>query len=149
MKIVYTPIHGTGLRLVFDSLRLWGFDNVIHVPEQDVQSGDFPTVASPNPENAEAMTMGIAKAKETGASLVLASDPDADRIGLVVRDKEGNYQLVNGNQICMLLIYYLITQNVEKGLIDGREYVVKTIVPGPPPGCQQRRGSSGSQQTSK
>ena len=128
MKIVYTPIHGTGLRLVFDSLRLWGFDNVIHVPEQDVQSGDFPTVASPNPENAEAMTMGIAKAKETGASLVLASDPDADRIGLVVRDKEGNYQLVNGNQICMLLIYYLITQNVEKGLIDGREYVVKTIV---------------------
>jgi phosphoglucomutase len=128
MKIVYTPIHGTGLRLVFDSLRLWGFDNVIHVPEQDVQSGDFPTVASPNPENAEAMTMGIAKAKETGASLVLASDPDADRIGLVVRDKEGNYQLVNGNQICMLLIYYLITQNVEKGMIDGREYVVKTIV---------------------
>ncbi|MDE6392241.1 MAG: phospho-sugar mutase [Muribaculaceae bacterium] len=128
MKIVYTPIHGTGLRLVFDSLKLWGFENVIHVPEQDVQSGDFPTVASPNPENAEAMTMGIAKAKETGASLVLASDPDADRIGLVVRDKEGNYQLVNGNQICMLLIYYLITQNVEKGLIDGSEYVVKTIV---------------------
>ncbi|MDE5645572.1 MAG: phospho-sugar mutase, partial [Muribaculaceae bacterium] len=128
MKIVYTPIHGTGLRLVFDSLKLWGFENVIHVPEQDVQSGDFPTVVSPNPENAEAMTMGIAKAKETGASLVLASDPDADRIGLVVRDKEGNYQLVNGNQICMLLIYYIITQNVEKGLIDGSEYVVKTIV---------------------
>ncbi len=128
MKIVYTPIHGTGLRLVFDSLKLWGFDNVIHVPEQDVQSGDFPTVVSPNPENSEAMTMGIAKAKETGASLVLASDPDADRVGLVVRDKEGNYQLVNGNQICMLLIYYLITQNVEKGLLNGNEYVVKTIV---------------------
>ena len=128
MKIVYTPIHGTGLRLVFDSLKLWGFDNVIHVPEQDIQSGDFPTVVSPNPENAEAMTMGIAKAKETGASLVLASDPDADRIGLVVRDKEGNYQLVNGNQICMLLIYYIITQNVRKGLLNGTEYVVKTIV---------------------
>lgn len=128
MKIVYTPIHGTGLRLVFDSLKRWGFDNVIHVPEQDIQSGDFPTVVSPNPENSEAMTMGIAKAKETGASLVLASDPDADRVGLVVRDKEGNYQLVNGNQICMLLIYYLITQNVEKGLLKGNEYVVKTIV---------------------
>lgn len=128
MKIVYTPIHGTGLRIVFDSLKLWGFDNVIHVPEQDIQSGDFPTVVSPNPENAEAMTMGIAKAKETGASLVLASDPDADRVGLVVRDKEGNYQLVNGNQICMLLIYYIITQNVRKGLLNGTEYVVKTIV---------------------
>lgn len=128
MKIVYTPIHGTGLRLVFDSLKLWGFDNVIHVPEQDIQSGDFPTVVSPNPENAEAMTMGVAKAKETGASLVLASDPDADRVGLVVRDKEGNYQLVNGNQICMLLIYYIITQNVQKGLLNGTEYVVKTIV---------------------
>lgn len=128
MKIVYTPIHGTGLRLVFDSLKLWGFDNVIHVPEQDIQSGDFPTVVSPNPENSEAMTLGIAKAKETGASLVLASDPDADRVGLVVRDGKGEYQLVNGNQICMLLIYYLITQNVEKGLIKGNEYVVKTIV---------------------
>ena len=128
MKIVYTPIHGTGLRLVFDSLRIWGFDNVIHVPEQDIQSGDFPTVVSPNPENAEAMTMGIAKAKETGASLVLASDPDADRVGLVVRDGNGNYQLVNGNQICMLLIYYIITQNVQKNLLNGNEYVVKTIV---------------------
>ncbi|MDE7179678.1 MAG: phospho-sugar mutase [Muribaculaceae bacterium] len=128
MKIVYTPIHGTGLRLIFDSLKLWGFDNVIHVPEQDVQSGDFPTVVSPNPENSEAMTLGIAKAKETGASLVLASDPDADRVGLVVRDKEGNYQLVNGNQICMLLIYYIITQNVEQKLMNGNEYVVKTIV---------------------
>jgi len=128
MKIVYTPIHGTGSRLVFDSLKRWGFDNVIHVPEQDIQSGDFPTVVSPNPENPEAMAMGVAKAKETGASIVLASDPDADRVGLVVRDKEGNYQLVNGNQICMLLIYYLITQNVDKGLLNGSEYVVKTIV---------------------
>lgn len=128
MKIVYTPIHGTGLRLVFDSLKLWGFENVIHVPEQDMQSGDFPTVVSPNPENSEAMTMGIAKAKETGASLVLASDPDADRVGLVVRDGNGNYQLVNGNQICMLLIYYIITQNVRKNLLNGNEYVVKTIV---------------------
>lgn len=128
MKIVYTPIHGTGLRLMYDSLKLWGFDNVIHVEEQDVQSGDFPTVASPNPENPEAMAMAVEKAKEVGASLVLASDPDADRIGLVVRDKEGNYQLVNGNQICMLLLYYIITKNVEKKLLNGTEYCVKTIV---------------------
>lgn len=128
MKIVYTPIHGTGLRLMYDSLKLWGFENVIHVPAQDVQDGDFPTVVSPNPENSEAMHMAVEKARETGASIVMASDPDADRVGLVVRDKEGNYQLVNGNQICMLLIYYIITKNVEKNLLNGTEYVVKTIV---------------------
>ncbi|MCH5232365.1 MAG: phospho-sugar mutase [Muribaculaceae bacterium] len=128
MKIVYTPIHGTGSMLVFDSLKKWGFDNVIHVPEQDVQSGDFPTVDSPNPENSEAMAMGIAKAKETGASLVLASDPDSDRIGLVVRDSKGQYQLVNGNQIVMIFLYYLITRNRELNKLTGREYCVKTIV---------------------
>lgn len=128
MKIVYTPIHGTGSRLMFDSLKLWGFDNIIHVPEQDVQSGDFPTVVSPNPENPEAMAMGIAKARETGAQLVLASDPDADRIGLVVRDKQGNYQLLNGNQIVMIFLYYIITRNRELGRITGNEYCVKTIV---------------------
>lgn len=128
MKIVYTPIHGTGSRLMFDSLKLWGFDNIIHVPEQDVQSGDFPTVVSPNPESPEAMAMGIAKARETGAQLVLASDPDADRIGLVVRDKQGNYQLVNGNQIVMIFLYYIITRNRELGRITGNEYCVKTIV---------------------
>ena len=128
MKIVYTPIHGTGSMLMYDSLKLWGFENVIHVSEQDVQSGDFPTVVSPNPENPEAMAMGIAKAKETGASVVVASDPDADRIGLVVRDNEGNYQLINGNQICMIFLYYLITRNVELGRINGNEYCVKTIV---------------------
>lgn len=128
MKIVYTPIHGTGVMLVFDSLKKWGFDNVIHVPEQDIKSGDFPTVDSPNPENSEAMTMAIAKAKETGASLVLASDPDSDRIGLVVRDGKGNYQLVNGNQIVMIFLYYLITRNRELGKLTGREYCVKTIV---------------------
>lgn len=128
MKIVYTPIHGTGSRLMFDSLKLWGFDNIIHVPEQDVQSGDFPTVVSPNPENPEAMAMGIAKARETGAQLVLASDPDADRIGLVVRDKQGNYQLVNGNQIVMIFLYYIITRNRELGRITSNEYCVKTIV---------------------
>lgn len=128
MKIVYTPIHDTGKRLMYDSLKMWGFENIIHVPEQDVQSGDFPTVVSPNPENSEAMAMAVEKAKETGASLVLASDPDADRVGLVVRDKKGNYQLVNGNQICMILLYYIITKNVENKLLNGNEYVVKTIV---------------------
>ena len=128
MKIVYTPIHGTGKRLMYDSLKMWWFENIIHVPEQDVQCGDFPTVVSPNPENSEAMAMAVEKAKETGASLVLASDPDADRVGLVVRDKKGNYQLVNGNQICMILLYYIITKNVENKLLNGNEYVVKTIV---------------------
>ncbi|MDE6768360.1 MAG: phospho-sugar mutase, partial [Muribaculaceae bacterium] len=128
MKIVYTPIHGTGGMLIFDSLKKWGFENVIHVPEQDIQSGDFPTVVSPNPENSEAMTLGIAKAKETGASLVLASDPDSDRIGLVVRDSKGEYQLVNGNQIVMIFLYYIITRNRELGLLKGNEYCVKTIV---------------------
>lgn len=128
MKIVYTPIHGTGLRLMYDSLKLWGFENIIHVDAQDIQDGDFPTVVSPNPENSEAMTMAIEKAKETGADLVLASDPDADRIGLVVRDEKGNYQLVNGNQIVMIFLYYLITRNVELKLLNGTEYVVKTIV---------------------
>ncbi len=128
MKIVYTPIHGTGGMLVFDSLKKWGFENVIHVPEQDLRSGDFPTVVSPNPENSEAMTMGIAKAKETGASIVVASDPDADRIGLVVRDSKGEYQLLNGNQIVMIFLYYLITRNRELGKLTGNEYCVKTIV---------------------
>lgn len=128
MKIVYTPIHGVGSSLMYDSLAKWGFKNIIHVPEQDIQDGNFPTVVSPNPENAEAMTLAIKKARETGASLVLASDPDADRIGLVVRDKEGNYQLVNGNQIVMIFLYYLITRNVELGKIKGDEYCVKTIV---------------------
>ena len=128
MKNVYTPIHGTGSMLIYDSLARWGFTNVIHVPEQDVQSGDFPTVDSPNPENASAMAMAIAKARETGAEIVVASDPDADRIGLVVRDKKGEYQLVNGNQIVMIFLYYLITRNVELGRLNGTEYCVKTIV---------------------
>jgi len=128
MKIVYTPIHGTGMMLIYDSLAQWGFTNVIHVPEQDIKSGDFPTVDSPNPENASAMAMAIAKAREVGADVVVASDPDADRIGLVVRDKKGEYQLVNGNQIVMIFLYYLITRNVELGHLNGTEYCVKTIV---------------------
>lgn len=128
LKIVYTPIHGTGVKLVPDSLRNYGFTNIIHVPEQDVPSGDFPTVDSPNPENPSAMAMAIAKAKEVGADLVVASDPDADRIGCVIRDNNGEYQLINGNQIVMILLNYIMLRNRELGRLNGNEYVVKTIV---------------------
>lgn len=128
LKIVYTPIHGTGVKLVPESLKNYGFTNIIHVPEQDIPSGDFPTVESPNPENAPAMAMAVAKAKEVGADLVVASDPDADRIGCVIRDTDGEYVLVNGNQICLVLLNYLMTRNAELGLLTGKEYVVKTIV---------------------
>ena len=128
LKIVYTPIHGTGVKLVPAILRRYGFTNIIHVPEQDIPSGDFPTVESPNPENPPAMAMAIAKAKEVGADLVVASDPDADRIGCVIRDANGEYVLVNGNQIVMILLNYLMTRNRELGLLKGNEYIVKTIV---------------------
>ena len=128
LKIVYTPIHGTGVHLIPESLANYGFTNIINVPEQDITSGDFPTVESPNPENAPAMAMAIAKAKEVGADLVMASDPDADRIGCVLRDSKGEYQLINGNQIVMILLNYLMTRNAELGRITGKEYIVKTIV---------------------
>ncbi len=128
LKIVYTPIHGTGVKLVPESLKNYGFNNIIHVPEQDIPSGDFPTVDSPNPENAPAMAMAIAKAKETQADIVMASDPDADRIGCVMRNNQGEYVLINGNQIVMILLNYIITRNRELGLIKGNEYIVKTIV---------------------
>lgn len=128
LKIVYTPIHGTGVKLVPESLQNYGFTNIIHVPEQDIPSGDFPTVDSPNPENASAMAMAVAKAKEVEADLVVASDPDADRIGCVIRDTNGEYVLVNGNQICLVLLNYLMTRNAELGRLTGKEYVVKTIV---------------------
>ena len=128
MKIIYTPLHGVGSRLMYRSLEKWGFDMVIHVPEQDIQNGDFPTVKSPNPENHEALDMAIEKARRVDADIVLAADPDADRIALVVRDKNGEYQLVNGNQLVMLLLCYIITRNAELGKITGSEYCVKTIV---------------------
>ncbi len=128
LKIVYTPIHGTGVELVPRSLKNYGFTNIIHVPEQDIPSGDFPTVDSPNPENASAMAMAVAKAKEVGADLVMASDPDADRIGCVIRDTNGEYVLVNGNQIVMILLNYLMNRNAELGTLTGKEYIVKTIV---------------------
>lgn len=128
LKIVYTPIHGTGVNLVPESLKNYGFTNIIHVPEQDVTSGDFPTVESPNPENPSAMAMAIAKAKETNADIVMASDPDADRVGCVMRNNNGEYVLINGNQIVMILLNYIITRNKELGLLKGNEYIVKTIV---------------------
>lgn len=128
LKIVYTPIHGTGVKLIPDSLRNYGFNNIINVPEQDVPSGDFPTVESPNPEVPSAMAMAIAKAKEVNADIVMASDPDADRIGCVIRDNTGEYVLLNGNQIVMILLNYIITRNKELGKLDGNEYIVKTIV---------------------
>ena len=128
LKIVYTPIHGTGVKLIPESLRNYGFTNIIHVPEQDVPSGDFPTVVSPNPEVPSAMAMAIEKAKEVNADLVVASDPDADRIGAVVRDTHGEYRLLNGNQIVMILLNYLMQRRRELGLLKGNEYVVKTIV---------------------
>lgn len=128
LKIVYTPIHGTGVKLIPESLMNYGFTNIIHVPEQDIPDGNFPTVESPNPENPPAMAMAIAKAKEVGADLVMASDPDADRVGCVLRDSKGEYVLINGNQIVMILLYYLMTRNAELGKITGNEYIVKTIV---------------------
>ncbi len=128
LKIVYTPIRGTGVTLIPRSLKNYGFENIIHVPEQDVPSGDFPTVESPNPEVPSAMALGIAKAKEVGADLIMASDPDADRVGCVLRDHKGEYVLLNGNQIVMILLYYIMTRNAELGRITGKEYVVKTIV---------------------
>lgn len=128
LKIVYTPIHGTGVRLIPESLHNYGFTNIINVPEQDVTSGDFPTVVSPNPEVPSAMAMAIAKAKEVNADLILASDPDADRIGCVLRDDNGEYVLINGNQIVMILLNYIMTRNKELGKITGKEYIVKTIV---------------------
>ena len=128
LKIVYTPIHGTGVKMVPESLKNYGFTNIIHVPEQDIPSGDFPTVVSPNPEVPSAMTMAIEKAKEVGADVIFASDPDADRIGCVARDKSGEYVMINGNQIVMILLNYIMQRNRELGLLKGNEYVVKTIV---------------------
>ncbi len=128
LKIVYTPIHGTGVKLIPAALRAFGFTNIFNVPEQDVVSGDFPTVISPNPEEVAAMTMAIKKAEEVNADIVMASDPDADRIGVAVKDDKGKYIIVNGNQTALLFIYYIITKMKEAGTLKGNEYVVKTIV---------------------
>ena len=129
LKIVYTPIHGVGRDIVPRSIKRWGFDNIIHIPEQDVMSGDFPTVPQPNPEMRSAMEMAIAKATEVEADIALASDPDADRISVVFKNNKGEYDLVNGNQIQLIFHYYLITRNAELGRLDrDNDYIVKTIV---------------------
>lgn len=128
MKIVYTPIHGTGVKIVPDTLKAFGFTNIIHVPEQDVVSGDFPTVISPNPEEPAALAMAVEKAKEIDAELVLATDPDGDRVGAAVKDNSGEWVLLNGNQTCLMFVYYLITRWKELDKIEGKEYIVKTIV---------------------
>ena len=128
MKIVYTPIHGTGMMLIPRSLQLWGFENVNTVPEQMVKDGNFPTVVSPNPENAEALSMAIALAKKIDADIVMASDPDADRVGMACKDSNGEWVLGNGNQTCMIFLYYIIKNRIAMGKMKGNEFVVKTIV---------------------
>ncbi len=128
MKIVYTPLHGAGVRLVPASLRRFGFTNVTLVPEQSVVDGNFPTVESPNPEERKTMSKAIELAAREGADLVLATDPDSDRIGVALRNKQGEYVLLNGNQTLVLLMSYQLTRWAELGLLDGRQYVVKTIV---------------------
>lgn len=128
LKIVYTPIHGTGVRIIPQTLRAIGFENIINVPEQDIVSGDFPTVYSPNPEEPAALEMAIKRAQDTGADIVLASDPDADRLGVAVRNNNGEMVLVNGNDMCAMLTYYAIMQRKEAGTLTEKDYVVKTIV---------------------
>ncbi len=129
LKIVYTPLHGCGVKLMPEALSRIGFHNIIHVPEQDVNDGNFPTVVSPNPEEPAAMKMALEKADETGADLVLATDPDADRLGIAVRNDEGKMVQLTGNQTWSFLTYYVLTRWKELGkLADGKGYVVKTIV---------------------
>jgi phosphoglucomutase len=128
LKIVFTPIHGTGVKLVPEALSAAGFTNIIHVPEQDVVSGNFPTVISPNPEEPAAMNMAMKKAAEVNADIVMATDPDADRIGVCTKNDKGEWIIVNGNQTALLFLYYIITQYKKMGKLKGNEFVVKTIV---------------------
>jgi len=126
--IVYTPIHGTGITLVPPALKMFGFRNIISVPEQDIIDGNFPTVKSPNPEEPDALKMAIKKAVETNAELVMATDPDADRLGLAVKDRKGDFILLNGNQTGVILIWYILSQFKERNKFKGNEYIIKTIV---------------------
>ena len=128
IKIVYTPIHGTGVKMVPRALKRLGFTNIYNVPEQDVVDGNFPTVHSPNPEESAALNLALLKADEVGADLVMATDPDADRVGIAVRDDQGKLVLLNGNQTAALLTYYLLSQWSERGKLTGKEYIVKTVV---------------------
>ena len=128
LNIVYTPMHGAGRQIVPMCLRSWGFRNIHVVPEQMVIDGNFPTVVSPNPENAEAMTMGMALGTKLGADLVIASDPDADRIAIVCRNNKGEWVIINGNQTCMMFCYYIINNMKRLGKLTPDMYLVKTIV---------------------
>ncbi len=128
MKIVYTPLHGAGVKLVPQSLRNYGFNNIICVDEQMVLDGNFPTVASPNPEERKTMAMAIERAEKEGADFAMATDPDADRLGVALRTGKGDYVLLNGNQTLVLLMCYQLTRWAELGKITGKEFVVKTIV---------------------
>ncbi|WP_321322066.1 phospho-sugar mutase [Labilibaculum sp.] len=128
LKIVFTPLHGTTVKLVPASLKNYGFENVIHIPEQDVVDGNFPTVWSANPEEPEALKMAVDKAKEVNADLVMACDPDGDRLGIATTNDKGEWEIVNGNQTALIFNYYLIRRRRELGLLTGNDYVVKTIV---------------------
>ncbi len=128
MKIVYTPLHGTGVRIVPRALKSVGFNNIITVPSQDISDGDFPTVQSPNPEEPSALKLAIELADKHNADIVMATDPDADRLGIAVRDDKGKMVLLNGNQTASILTYYILTRWKELGKITSDTYVVKTIV---------------------
>lgn len=128
LKIVYTPLHGTGMKMIPRSLKYWGFDNVHCVKEQMVKDGNFPTVVSPNPENGEALTLALRDAKELDADIVMASDPDADRVGMACKNDKGEWILINGNQTCLIFLYYIITNRKNMGLLKPTDYIVKTIV---------------------
>jgi phosphoglucomutase len=128
LKIVYSPIHGTGITLVPKALEQFGFRNLTLVKEQSTPDGNFPTVVYPNPEEKEALTLAMKKAQEIDADLVMATDPDADRVGIAVKNNDGEFVLLNGNQTGSLLINYLLTAWEEKGKLDGNQYIVKTIV---------------------
>ena len=128
LSIVYTPLHGAGRVLIPDSLKEWGFENINCVPEQMVKDGNFPTVVSPNPENAEALSMAIALAKKIDADIVMASDPDADRVGMACKDDKGEWVLINGNQTCLIFLYYIIKNRIAMGKMKPDDFIVKTIV---------------------
>ncbi len=128
LSIVYTPLHGAGRVLIPDSLKEWGFENINCVPEQMVKDGNFPTVVSPNPENAEALSMAIALAKKIDADIVMASDPDADRVGMACKDSKGEWVLINGNQTCLIFLYYIIKNRIAMGKMQPNDFIVKTIV---------------------
>jgi phosphoglucomutase len=127
-KIVFTPIHGTAVHLVPRCLKTFGFKNIFNIDAQDVPDGAFPTVKSPNPEEAEALTMALAKAREVDADIVMATDPDADRVGIAVNNNHGEFVLLNGNQTATVLIWYILHKWKEKGWLTGNEFIVKTIV---------------------